>query len=113
MHPMGTIEAATRPRPSAHRCFVAIAAGILALAVSSGPGSRARAGQETTRPAPPAQGEGAAVTPGRPEEVPPPKAGPGGPGLLDDGSAKMPKEFEKTKKAKDPMGGLPTGPMLN
>ena len=40
------------------------------------------------------------------------KPAPSSPGILDDGSAKMPKEFEKTKKAKDPMG-LPSGPMLN
>lgn len=34
------------------------------------------------------------------------------PSILGDGSATMPKEFEKTKKI-EPMGGLPGGPMLN
>ena len=42
----------------------------------------------------------------RPERVSPQT--PGTPGILNDGSAKMPKEFEKTKKANGP-----TGPMLN
>lgn len=37
-----------------------------------------------------------------------PSQTPGNPGILNDGSAKMPKEFEKAKKANDPMG-----PMLN
>ena len=36
-----------------------------------------------------------------------------GSGILDKGSATMPKEFEKSKKATEPKVGLPTGPMLN
>ena len=44
---------------------------------------------------------------------PAPKAGPGGPDILGKGSATMPDEFKKEKKAKDPMGGLPAGPILN
>jgi hypothetical protein len=49
----------------------------------------------------------------QPAERGPAKPVPGGPGILNDGSAKTPDEFKKNHPIHPKVGGLPAAPVLN
>ena len=77
MSPTGAHKATTRLTHETGLGRVAVAAGMLVLAMSSGSGSRAGAGQETRRTEPQAAGKRSDVSPEVPEEKTAAKTGPG------------------------------------
>src|SRR5881296_3195525 len=76
LSPTGAHKATTRLTHETGLGRVAVAAGMLVLAMSSGSGSRARAGQETRRTEPQAAGKRSDVAPEVPEEKTAAKTGP-------------------------------------